>query len=175
MIMDCKQCTEDLTSYLDGELSPSDSAQVKSHLAACTSCADELRSFEQAADFVESHKRELTLHPGSWSVVRAQISVEKAPPSLFGFPAPNRWRAAFAAVACIVILTVGYLWHQQVQERNLNAYISQYIKAREAGRSFHNSIAGIDTGFRSKPFAADNPFIEAKVGLDFNPFRSEDR
>jgi len=174
MIMDCKQCTEDLTAYLDGELGPIDSDRVKSHLAACASCSDELRSFKQAADFVGSHKRELNLRPGLWSAVRAQISVEKAPPSLFGFPAPNRWRAAFAAVACIVIMTVGYLWHQQVQERSLNAYISQYIKAREAGRAFHTSLAGIDAGFKSNPFAADNPFIEAKVGLDFNPFRSED-
>lgn len=173
--MDCKQCTEDLTAYLDGELSAVDSAQVKSHLAACASCAGEFRSLEQAANFVESRKRELNLRPGSWNVVRAQISLEKARPSLFGFPIPNRWRVAFAAVACIAILTVGYMWHQQVQERSLNAYISQYIKAREAGRSFNSSIAGFDSGLKSKPFAADNPFIEVKVGLDFNPFRSEDR
>jgi anti-sigma factor RsiW len=173
--MDCKQCAEDLTAYLDGELSPNDSAQVKSHLAVCASCADEMRSFERAADFVETHRLELSLRPGSWNAVRAQLPVEKASPSLFGFAASNRWRAAFAAVACIVILTVGYLWQQQIQERSLNAYISQYIKAREAGRLFNTSIAGIDAGFGSRPFAAENPFIEAKVGPDFNPFRSEDR
>ena len=72
MIMDCKQCTEDLTAYLDGELSPADSAQVQSHLAACASCADELRSFQEAADFVESHKRELK--PASWIMERCARS-----------------------------------------------------------------------------------------------------
>ena len=173
MIMDCKQCTENLTAYLDGELSPADSSQVHSHLAACTSCADELSSLREAADFIESHRRELKLRPGSWSAVRAHLAVEKSPP-LFGFPVPNRWRAAFAAAACITILAVGYLWYQQVQERSLNAYISQYMRAREASQPFRFVRSGADSVFKSENFAVDNPFIEAKVGLDSNPFRSED-
>jgi hypothetical protein len=172
-MMDCRRITEDLTAYLDGELSAADSSQVKDHLASCVSCANDLRSLQEAADFVESHAQELNLRPGSWNEVRARIAVEKSPP-LSGFPFLTRWRAAFAAAACIVVFALGYLWYQQVEERNLNAYISRYIKAREASRSFYRAGTGADTRFESGNFAVDNPFIEAKVGLDFNPFRSED-
>ena len=41
--MDCRQCTENLTAYLDGELSAADSAQMRSHLEICDSCTAELR------------------------------------------------------------------------------------------------------------------------------------
>ena len=171
--MDCKRCTEDLTAYLDGELSPADSEQMHSHLATCATCADELRSFQEAAGFLDAHKRELGLRLGSWSAIRARISAEKSP-SWFGFPIPTRWRTAFATLAFVAILAFGYAWYQQVQERSLDAYISQYIKAREASRSFHRAVAGANAGFRSQNLALDNPFMEAKVGLDLNPFQSED-
>jgi anti-sigma factor RsiW len=172
-MMDCRQVTEDLTAYLDGELGTADSAQVKTHLASCASCADELRSLQEAANFVESHVQGLSLRPGSWNAVRTRIAVEKSP-SIFRFPFPTRWRAAFAATACIVIFALGYLWYQQLEERNLNAYISQYIKAREASRFIYRAGTGTDVRLESGSYTVENPFVEAKVGLDINPFRSED-
>jgi anti-sigma factor RsiW len=158
MIMDCRQCRDDLTAYLDGELNPADSAEVRSHLETCTSCADELRSFQHAADFVESHKRELELSPGSWNLVRARISSSNSLPSS-RFLVPNRWRFAFASLAIIATVALGYFWYQQAQERNLDAYISQYIRIRESRQHFQ----------------PENPFMEVSANLDANPFRSEDR
>ena len=172
--MDCKRCTEDLTAYLDGELSPADSAQVRSHLITCSACTDELRGLQQAADFIESHARELDLRFGSWSRLQAQIPAPKSP-TFLGLPFPVRWRTAVAAMACIAAIAFSYYWHQQVQRSSLDAYIAQYEKAREAGRSFRRAIAGVDTAFTSEKFAVDNPFMEAKATLDLNPFRSEDR
>lgn len=172
--MDCKSCTENLTAYLDGELSTANSAQMRSHLAKCSSCADELRGFQEASDFVDSHKCELDLRPGSWNAVRARLPDVNSP-SWIELLAPNRWRVAFAALACVAILTLGYLWYQQVQERDLNAYINRYITARESSRSYHYVIAGADDGYNSANLSVDNPFIEVKASLDVNPFRSEDR
>jgi hypothetical protein len=80
-----------------------------------------------------------------------------------------------AALTGLAILAFGYGWHRQAQQRSLDAYIAQYEKAREAGRSFRRVIANVDSGFAPDHRAADNPFIEAKVSLDLNPFRSEDR
>ncbi|MBN1568234.1 MAG: zf-HC2 domain-containing protein [Acidobacteria bacterium] len=172
-MMDCKQITEDLTAYLDGELSETYSAQVKSHLASCASCADQMRSLQEASDFIVSHAKELNLRPGSWNAVHDRIAVEKAP-SIFDFSFLPRWRTAFAAAACMAIIALGLLWYQQIEESKLNAYISQYMEAREASRSFQRAGTESDARFASGDLVVDNPFMEAKVGLDFNPFRSED-
>jgi hypothetical protein len=172
--MDCKRCSEDLTAYLDGELSPIDSAQVRSHLDACASCSDELRSLQQAGAFLASRMHELDLRPGSWNRVRAQIAIQKFT-SFWNIFSPIRWRPAVAALTCLALLAFGYMWYRQTQQRSLDAYIAQYERARDAGRSFRRVIANVDSGFAPDNRAIDNPFIEAKVSLDLNPFRSEDR
>jgi hypothetical protein len=172
--MDCKRCTEDLTAYLDGELSSPDSAQVRSHLDACAACSEELRTLQKAGAFLASRTQELDLRPGSWNRVRAQISVQQSP-SFWNIFSPIRWRPAVAALTCLVLLAFGYMWYRQAQQRSLDAYIAQYEKAREAGRSFRRVLANVDSGFATDNRAIDNPFIEAKVSLDLNPFRSEDR
>ncbi len=172
--MDCNRCIEDLTAYLDGELNPGDSAQVQSHLKTCPSCSQELSSFQQAAAFVGSHVKELGLPLGSWNRVRDRISAPKSR-RFWTLPFPMGWRTAIAAIACIAILASGYLWYQQIEQRNLDAYIAQYEKAREAHRSFRRVIANVESGLASDTVAIDNPFIEARVSFDLNPFRSEDR
>jgi predicted anti-sigma-YlaC factor YlaD len=172
--MDCKQCSENLTAYLDGELSAADSSQVQSHLMTCVYCSSELHSFQKAAVLVKSNTRELDLRPESWRAIQSRISVSKSL-SFWDLWFPIRWRTAIAALSCLAVLAFGYLWYQQVQERNLDAYIAQYEKAREAGRAFHRAITDADSGFISDDFAVENPFIEAKAGIDLNPFRSEDR
>ena len=172
--MDCKKCTEDLTAYLDMELSPEESAQVQSHLATCASCTHELRRFQAAADFVDSYSRKPVLNPKSWNAVRARISIEKSP-SLYELLALNRWRAVLGALACITMLVLGCLWYEQAQDRNLNAYISQYVTTREADRSLHHTIAGPNADLESEGIFADNPFVEVKADLDLNPFRSEEQ
>jgi len=172
--MDCKNCAENLTAYLDGELNSIDSALIHSHLATCASCADELRGFQQASDLVDSHNRELDLHAGSWNAVRAQISASKSAAS-FGLPALKRWRPAFAAAACIAVLSFGYMWHQQIQKRTLDAYIYRYIASREAGRSHLFEADGRAVTLKSGDLATENPFTEVQADLNLNPFRSEDR
>jgi len=125
--MDCNRCVEDLTAYLDGELSPEAFAQVQSHLKTCSSCSEEFRSFQQASDFVASHVRELSLPLGSWNRVRDRIEVPKSP-AFWSRPFLLRWRPAVAALACIVVLAVGYLWNQQIQRQSLDAYIARYLR-----------------------------------------------
>jgi anti-sigma factor RsiW len=172
--MNCKRCNENLTAYLDGELGSEDSVQMQSHVNHCASCSDELRGLQRAAELVASGARELELHPGAWNRVRAQISVQKAP-SFWNAFLPTHWKAVTATVICLAMLSIGYGWHRQAQQRSLDAYIAKYEKAREAGRSFRRVIANVDSGFVPDHRAADNPFIEAKVSFDLNPFRSEDR
>jgi anti-sigma factor RsiW len=174
MIMECQRCRENLTAYLDGELSGGESAEIKSHLDACTSCKDELSSLQKAADLIGSHIIELEPGLGSWARVQAKISDKRAR-SPFGFLALNRWRFAFAALVFMGTIALSYLWHQQVQQRSLDEYISQYVKTREAGEHIRRLIGKARPGILDENFSADNPFIEVKATMDINPFRSEDR
>ncbi|HTY63216.1 MAG TPA: zf-HC2 domain-containing protein [Acidobacteriota bacterium] len=160
--MDCRHCTDHLTAYADGELSPAESAQIRAHLEICVSCAAELSGFRAAAAFVESHHRELELKPESWDAVYARIAHER-PASRFRFFVPKRIDV-LATVAIVAVLAFGYLWYQRDQRRGLDDYISRYLKSREAGFS----IESVD-------FFLLNPFTEAKPASDTNPFRLEDQ
>ncbi len=168
--MDCKRCAEDLTAFMDEELSAEDAGQVQAHLDHCTSCAGELRSLRESADFIESHKSELEPRAGSWNLVRARIATAENP-SPSHFFSLSRLRIAMAALA--IIAALGYLQYQQVQRRNLDRYISQYIEERKAQEQAKSVLA--DSNPRIEIPYADNPFIEVKATLADNPFRSEDR
>ncbi len=169
MSMECKQCGEDLTAFIDGELGAADSEQVRSHLSICASCADEWRSLKEAADFIESRRNDREPLPESWNLVRARISAEE-PVSPFWFLAPNRWRVAAAALVIIAASALGYLQYQQIQKKSLDRYMSQYMQEREAPKAMHP----VTSGPGISPYA-DNPFIEVKATPVDNPFQSEDR
>ena len=171
--MDCKRCAEDLTAYLDGELSPADSERVRSHLEFCGSCSDELRSLREAADFLGSHTRELEPRAGSWNMVRARITSENIPsPSRFWVP--NRWRLGLATLAIIAAFAFGYTQYQQYQRKNLEGYIYQYMQEREAWIKAHTVLTGAGVNSQVENPYAGNPFIEIKATVADNPFRSED-
>jgi len=173
-MMDCRECAENLTAFLDGELNASDSEQVRRHVNSCASCAEELRTLRETVSFVESHRRELEPRPGSWNLVRARISSEgvRAPARFFGF---GRWQTAAAALAVCAVLAAGYVQYQQIQKRNLDGYIAQYLRERAARGAAQ--IARWDAAANTKieiPYA-NNPFTEIRATLTDNPFRSEDR
>ncbi len=163
--MDCKQYSENLTAFLDGELSPSDTKEIQSHLLACASCSEELRSLRSAADFIESHHRNLIPQPGSWNLVRARITETNAArePHISIF---HRFRWAMVMMALVAIFAFGYTQYQQTQRRSLDRYISQYMLQRES--QIDRQSPAVD------PYEG-NPFMEAKATVIGNPFLSEER
>lgn len=170
--MDCKRCAEDLTAFLDEELSDSDG--VRSHIETCKSCSDELRSLRETAEFVGSHNRELELRAGSWNLVRARITSENASsPSRFWVT--NRWRLGLATLAISAVFAFGYVQYHQIQRKNLDSYISQYLQERETWIKAHTVLTGTGVNSPAENPYADNPFVEIKATVTDNPFRSEDR
>jgi anti-sigma factor RsiW len=157
--MDCTHCAEDLTAFLDGELSIADSEQVRSHLQSCASCAENLRSLREVDAFVALHSRELEPRPGSWDLVRARIngSTIAAPFLLWRF---SYGRIAIATAAVVAAMALGYMQYLQIQGRNLNRYIVQYMQQREA---------------QIRVQVENNPFTEVNRIFNGNPFRSEDQ
>ena len=162
--MDCKQCAEELTAFLDGELSTANSERVKSHLRTCIPCSEEVRSLQEVGDFVESNSRVLDPRPESWNMVRARI-YQEIPESSSRDWMSQRWRFAIAALAVLAAFVIGYGQYIHIQQRNLDRYISQYVRERET----HRTQAQNDNP------ETYNPFIEVKAPVSENPFRSEDR
>ena len=177
MIMDCEQCIEDMTAFIDGELCAADAERVKSHLGICASCADELRSLKEAAEFIESHRNDLKLRAESWNLVRARISAEDSLSksfSPFRYLAFSRFRMAMAGLVLVAGFALGYMQYQQIQKKSLDKYISQYIQEREARRRPQSILANTEANPQVEVPYADNPFIEVKAAPADNPFRSED-
>jgi anti-sigma factor RsiW len=183
--MDCERCADDLTAYLDGELSETKTLEVKSHLDLCQSCREEYRSLELSTRFVETHVRELQVQPQIWSQVQARISAMEAPapsPGLFQLLTLNPWWGAAAAVVGTAVLTVG-LWgyiHNQAAKQNLVEYMTQYIQAREVQEQAHRAqiLTPENSGTEAGIFHAeymDNPFVAVDSNPDMNPFRPEDQ
>jgi hypothetical protein len=167
--MNCKQCAKNMTAFGDGELSASDSERVRSHLEICVSCADELRSLKEAADFIESHRKELEPRPESWNLIRARISVEN-PAVRARFFTLNRWGFALASLAIFSILAIGYLQYRQFERKNLDNYISRYIQDRETRRQTQSVQWIAEAGTPIENPYADNPFVEIKASPVDNPF-----
>lgn len=176
--MDCNECTDMLTAFLDEEVSAREAEQIRSHLGACKSCSDEWLSLKDSKEFIESHVHELEPRPEAWNLVRARISVNPEAPSAFHFFALKRWRIAMATAALALVASgLGYLQYQQNQKKTLEKYVSQYIQEREARWQANAVLANtpLGTGFAEANPYADNPFLEIKATVSDNPFRSEDQ
>lgn len=175
--MDCKECTDQLSAFLDAEMSPREAEQIKSHLSACKSCADEWASLRDSREFIEYHARDLEPRPEAWNLVRARITADAPASSPFHFFALNRWRVAMATLLLIAVAGTSYLQYQQNQRKTLDKYISQYIQEREARWQARTVLADTQAGAafdEANPYA-DNPFLEIKATVSDNPFRSEDQ
>ncbi len=52
--MSCEELSEELSAYLDGELSPRERAALKAHLERCSRCREELVSLRAVSQLVGS-------------------------------------------------------------------------------------------------------------------------
>ncbi len=180
--MDCPECCDNLTAYLDGELAEALVERMKRHLEECAPCRVEFRELRESSDFVARNVRALEPVPEIWNNLRARIAEMPAPGGSFGFfriLVLNRWKAAAATLAATVILALGlwgFLQYQQSQ-RELASYMSEYLQKRAIQESMHalrmngenNNPSPVLKGY------PDNPFMSIKAVSFDNPFRSEDR
>ena len=64
---------EDLTAYLDRELSSGYAKRFKLHVDGCGPCNQELASLTEAKDLITANIRELTPRSELWDNIRIQI------------------------------------------------------------------------------------------------------
>lgn len=104
--MNCSEVKERLSAYHDGELPPEEAAQVAAHLADCSSCAEELASFEHLSGL----SRRLTDPPVPahlWDELQAQLDAGEISKVLPWQPWPTRIPGTLVALAAAVLLALG--------------------------------------------------------------------
>ena len=181
--MDCETCTDNLSAYLDGELSDDKTREMKAHLEICEPCSTEHKSLELSARFFETHCAERQVPSEIWHQVRSRVATMESPapaPGLFSFLLSRPWWSA-AATAVITALLVtglwGYMQHQQAK-RDLMQYMTQYIQIRDAQEEARRTAAAeLETSSADSTHSEymDNPFVTVDFVIDTNPFHSEDQ
>lgn len=186
--MECEKCTDDLTAYLDGELSEWRAGEIKAHAEACPSCAAELLALKDSAAFVEPRVHAVELRPEVWQGVRARISAMEAPApglGLLGFIEMHRRATAAAALIATVAVVIGlwdYVRYEQSQKQ-LDQYMNAYIQQREAQNVPRAPALNVSTKQNPAHGAISpvvyrggydgNPFLQIDFIPDSNPFRVE--
>jgi hypothetical protein len=181
--MDCKNCSEELTAYLDGELERARFREVEGHLEGCLPCLEELESLKQSSRLVERHLQELEPRPEMWNKLAASIAASQSgTPSkgvLYLFSG-RPWLTAFAGLAAAVILGVSLwgLWNLRQSEHLLQQYMSSYVQQRDlTEQTVHAAPPHTQPEFRTADAQhleyTDNPFVEISDEEFQNPFHSE--
>jgi negative regulator of sigma E activity len=106
--MGCTKIQEQLSAYLDGELTPDQAAAVETHLRVCVHCQevfDELRLLISASQNLAS----ASLKTDLWPAIQERVLTPEAPEKLrHRRPALlTGWRPRFAwalALACVVLI-----------------------------------------------------------------------
>jgi Putative zinc-finger len=171
--MDCRECMENLTAYLDRELSNRYARRVKLHVDHCEPCNKELASLKEAESLVTNNIRELTPRSELWDNIRVQISSLEIEPSSAGFLEilyAKRWLTAATALVASLLLTLGiwaYLRSLQPDD-TFNQYMTEYFEKRESE----------DRSPKAASFqkSSDNPFVRTPDDESSdNPFRERGR
>ena len=132
-MMNCKQATNLLSQYMEGDLSPRDASRVQAHILACRSCADALEKLTKAVETLEAMPKdepEVDLYNAFRS--RLERSTKKHRPA---FVLPRRW--AVAGIALVLVLGGSLLgsWYQH--SRTL------YVSSPRSGQSILDSSVAI--------------------------------
>jgi anti-sigma-K factor RskA len=105
---------EKLSAYLDGELGARERERIEQHLAACPTCASELRALRHARETFVAHAPRVESsdsHEFFWSQLKKRI--EQAAPAPLSRPfwvQIPRWAYATVSVAMLAIVISVYFF-----------------------------------------------------------------
>jgi len=122
--MKCEICSELLEEYLDGELAPSDHAQVSEHLLTCTDCSAVFSTLAAEQEMFARYDREIEVPPFLWTRITAQsVSENSRTPNWitsvadrFGMLSGG-FAAGVAIVAFAIFCLIGILNFEVPKER----------------------------------------------------------
>lgn len=107
--MNCEQCQELISVYLDNELESEISASIQMHLAVCLECAKMCEDFAMILDFCNLDETEHSLPPNSkalWcrinNLIETEIAAEVVPKAEAEKP-KRSWQFSFAQVFASIL------------------------------------------------------------------------
>ena len=170
--MECLTCTESLTAFMDGELSPDQAKRVEIHFTQCTPCHDDYQSLLHTFQLVEQVGL-LESDPDLWTRIHSEIT-DLSPSestwlaslrSLFAV----RWVPITAGTLGVVFLSLFFI-NQPNPE--IQQAFREYVREREqlelprVGVSQNASSLELRTAY-------PNPFIVQVSRSQENPFKLE--
>lgn len=182
--MDCRQCADDLTAFMDGELDSTRAGEINAHLEECPYCAGEYQSLKASASFVEANAIPLVPKAESWHMLHTRLSLpeeEQSQYSLLEFL--GRFRvlsaATLLAMAALSLGFWGFLRYRRDQ-MDLERYMNAYIEVRERQEQLHkqqSTPVALDAqpGRDQLSDYRDNPFAAYESTSFENPFQAEDQ
>lgn len=170
--MECLTCTESLTAFMDGELSPDQAKKVEIHFTQCTPCHDDYQSLLHTFQLVEQVGL-LELDPDLWTRIHSEIT-DLSPSestwlsslrSLFGI----RWVPIAAGTLGVVFLSLFFVNqpNQEVQQAFL-----EYVREREQ-LAVPQVRVSQNASSMELSTAYPNPFIVHNPRPQENPFKLE--
>ena len=113
--MNCEQCQELISAFLDNDLDEKVSASVQTHLALCIQCAKICEDFAVILDFCREQPTAKVLQPNSqalWcrinNIIETEVKQDYAVPTVKSEESrkgwfPRVWRMSFSQVASAVL------------------------------------------------------------------------
>ena len=105
----CAKPLEELSAYLDGELSPEEERAIQRHLITCTSCQEKVKAFATLEEAV-IRSAETALVPQTLHGYVSALS-QPSPRSFWGFSRVVKMGLAFALI--LVVVGLASWWWQQ--------------------------------------------------------------
>jgi len=170
--MECLTCTESLTAFMDGELSPDQAKNVEIHVTQCTPCHDDYQSFLHTYQLVEQVGL-LDLDPDLWTRIHSEIT-DVSPSestwlaslrSLFGI----RWVPIAAGTLGVAFLSL-FLINQPDPE--VQQAFREYVREREQLEVPRVRVSQNASSLELRT-AYPNPFIVQDRRPQDNPFKLE--
>jgi len=107
--MNCEQCQELISVYLDNELEKKVSSELQTHLAVCAECAKVCEDFAMILDFCNLEETDYSLPPNSkalWCRINNLIETEISPeatPQNKKQETKRRWQFSFSQVFASIL------------------------------------------------------------------------
>ncbi len=170
--MECLTCTESLTAFMDGELSPDQANKVEVHFTQCTPCQDDYQSLLHTYQLVEQVDL-LELDPDLWTRIHSEIT--DVSPSESTWPASLRslfsirWVPIAAGTLGVVFLSLFFV--NQPNPEVQQAF-REYVREREQ-LDLPRVRVSQNASSLELSIAYPNPFIVSDNRPQENPFKLE--
>ncbi|MCU1381389.1 MAG: hypothetical protein JWL71_86 [Acidobacteria bacterium] len=165
-----EQWTDQLSDYLDGELSADQRTAVEAHLRGCASCAtvlDDLTRVIARAGSIEARPPQADL----WTGIAARIETSDASTRVVPFTAPAKKRFAFtlpqlaAAAALLIAVSGSVVWRIAARVGSPNGLRSQTASGASTGAT--TGAPGIAAADGSRNVAAPVRAADGTGAADF--------